>query len=283
MARYLGRDLGLVALQRRFVQASSSYCFSGTASSSLPVFSPANSLGRASGKARTPPSRMSSREISRPSRSHASENGSGFGIALGVVGSEESDHRRSGPDQRQVIGWSAHLIRGVLRDAATEHDPRATRELRQHRIERLTPHIVEEHVDAVGRVILQCAPDVLSLVIDGRVEAKVFRNPPAFIRSACDADHPAACDLADLTGDAPHRTSRTRYHDRLSLADSAHLEQTEIRGQAGDAEGPEIGRQRREQRVKLGHTVTVGPHELLNPEGAVDMVPDSEPSMVSRQ
>jgi hypothetical protein len=40
-----------------------------TASISLPMFWPANSLGSASGKARTPPWRVSSREISRPSRS----------------------------------------------------------------------------------------------------------------------------------------------------------------------------------------------------------------------
>ncbi len=192
------------------------------------------------------------------------ELSAGLGIPVGVVGGEHPGHRCAGGDQRQVIGRAADLVRVVLRDAAAEHDPGSAREPGEHRVENVAD-VVDEHVDAAGRVLPQRPTDVLSLVVDGHVETEVPGNPAALLRPARDPDHPAPLDLGDLPGHAADGTGRPRDDDRLGLAQAADVEQPELRSQAAGAERPEVGRQRREQRVELGHARAVGAREVLDP------------------
>ena len=151
---------------------------------SLPMFSPANSFGRASGKARTPRSMICSREINRPSFSQRARSARACAYRSGVVRSEEPGHRSPSDDELHVVGRSTGTLGVVLRDAAAEdHAPPAS-QLSEHRVEDLPADVVQEDVDPVGRELPQPVADVLLLVVDRPVEAELVDDPAALLRPA---------------------------------------------------------------------------------------------------
>src|SRR5262249_10854578 len=157
-----------------------------------------------------------------------------------------------GGDQLQVVGRAADLLRRVLRKAAAEYDPRPARQPGQHRVENLAADVVYKDVHAAGSVLLQRGGDILGLVVDGRVEAEIGDNPAALVRATRDPDRPAPADLGNLPGHAADAAGRPRDDHSLALAQAADLQEAEVRGQARDAQRPQIGRQRCEQRVEPG-------------------------------
>ena len=120
-------------------------------------------------------------------------------------------------------------VLSLVVDGRIETQVRAARELGEHRVENFAADVVEEHLDAVGRVFPQRGTDVLSLVVDGRIETQVLDNPAALLRPARDSDRPASLDLGDLPGDAPDGPARTRDDHRVGLVQAAKIEQPELR------------------------------------------------------
>ena len=128
-----------------------------SASTSLPVFSPRKSRSSASGNSSTSPSTTSSRERSSPLRSHCRELGDALAVAVRVV---EDHEARSSTRARPAAacswpGRAAPRWRCTARSAPqmTTRAPRARRG--EHGVEDLAADVVEEDVDAVGRVLAQ--------------------------------------------------------------------------------------------------------------------------------
>ena len=120
------------------------------------------------------------------------------------------------------------------------------------------------------------AGDVLGLVVDRCVETELIDDPAALLRSAGDPDHAAAFDSRDLAGDAADAARRGRDDDRLAIARTADVEHPEVGGEPRDAERAEVGGQRGERRVEFRHAGSVRASELLDPESAVEVLPDRE-------
>src|SRR5260370_36517048 len=80
-----------------------------------------------------------------------------------------------------------------------------------------TAYVFKINVDAVGSGGGELFLPVRMLVVDGGVKAKVFGNPGAFFIRASDADHAAAVNLADLSGDAARGACRCGNYQRFAL------------------------------------------------------------------
>ena len=153
----------------------------------------------------------------------------------------------------------------VLRDRAADDDPRAARELREHRVEDVAADVVEIDVDALGAMLAQRLLDVLALVVDGGVEAELVDEvagtspaPPAMPTTR----QPLILAICPTTvPTAPAAPETTTVSPGLRLAD---LEQAEIGGHAGHAERAQIDRQRRGSRVDLGQALAVGQRIFLH-------------------
>ena len=120
------------------------------------------------------------------------------------------------------------------------------------------------------------AGDVLGLVVDRCVEAELVDDPAALLRPAGDPDHAASLDPRDLAGDAADAAGRGRDDDRLAVARTADFEHPEVGGQPRDAERAEVGGQRAKRRVEFRHAGSIRASELLDPEPAVEVLPDRE-------
>ncbi len=132
----------------------------------------------------------------------------------------------------------------VLRDRATQHDARVQREIGEHGVEDLAPHVVEVQVHARRTGLAQSRRKVILAIVQARVEAVRLDDLGALLRPAGDPDHPRCpCALGDLARDRTGGSRRARHdHDVavLHLADFGH---PEVRGDAGHAQHVEHGRQ----------------------------------------
>ena len=82
--------------------------------------------------------------------------------------------------------------------------------------------VVEVHVDALGARLRQRRVEVAGAVVDRAVEAELVEQERALLRSARDADDPAAGRLGDLRGQATDRARRGRHEHRLAGLDVRH-------------------------------------------------------------
>ena len=142
-------------------------------------------------------------------------------------------------------------------------------------IEDLAADIVEKDVDAIRAGFAQAGGDVLSLVVDGRVEARRLRQPAALVGAAGDADRAAALDLRDLADEGAGGAGSTRDHHRLAGLGTPDVEQAEI-GRGAVQEDAQRAFQRKAGR-ELGEPVgTFGPGAdiFLPGEDAGDDVAD---------
>jgi len=153
------------------------------------------------------------------------------------------------------VGRAERLRLVVLRDAAAEDDPRSAGEPHQQRVQECTADVVQEDVHTAGRVLPQRPGDVLSLIVDGRVEAQVRGDPAALLRPAGDPDDLAALDLGDLTGTLPTAPAAPE----TTTVSPSRRQPTS-----------------RTPKYVLGHAGAVRACELLDPEPAVHMVADRE-------
>src|SRR5579859_5509101 len=74
------------------------------------------------------------------------------------------------------------------------------------------------------------------LVIDGGVEAEIVFNPFTFFIGAGDADYTAAVDFAKLADDAAGGAGGGANDERFARLGLADVEETEIGGEAVNAE-----------------------------------------------
>src|SRR5205085_903620 len=105
----------------------------------------------------------------------------------------------------------------------------------EHRVEDLPADIVEVDVNALRAVLSQGGRDVLTLVVDRRVEAEVLDHMSALLRAARDPDDAAAPQLGDLPGHAADRAGGARDYDRLAGLRLADPVQPEVCGHPGHA------------------------------------------------
>ena len=112
---------------------------------------------------------------------------------------------------------------------------------------------------------MQARCDVLGLVVDRGIEAELVLHVGALLRAARDADHLARpLDARDLPHRGAGRAGRGGHHDDLALLQAAHVEQPEVRGQAGDAEEAERGRGGDARGDRLQRALAlVGDHVVL--------------------
>jgi len=71
-----------------------------------------------------------------------------------------------------------------LRDRAADHDPCAAVDAGQAIVEHRASDVIEEDVDAVGRMLAQLGAEVAVLVVDRAVEAKLLDEYPALVGAA---------------------------------------------------------------------------------------------------
>ena len=90
---------------------------------------------------------------------------------------------------------------------------------------------VEVDVDAVGHRFLELKPEVRALVVNGRIEAKLFREQAALRLPTGNADDAAAADAGHLADQVADRTGGRRDEDGLPLLRLTDIEQTEVGGQ----------------------------------------------------
>jgi hypothetical protein len=126
-------------------------------------------------------------------------------------------------EQLHVVRRSARGV-VVLRYRAAEHDPGAARQPVEGRLERRAADIVEEDVDAVGRVHFQLCAQVRGPVVDGCVESGPLLEPATFLLTAGDADGSAALDLGDLSDEVAHRSGCPGHQHGLTGFRAADVE-----------------------------------------------------------
>jgi hypothetical protein len=83
--------------------------------------------------------------------------------------------------------------------------------------------------------------------------------------------------LPDHASDCSRRSG---HRDGVALAQAPHVEEPEVGGEPREPERAEIGGQRRERRVDLGHAGTVAERVFLNPEGPIDVIAGREARML---
>jgi hypothetical protein len=100
---------------------------------------------------------------------------------------------------------------------------------REARVQYGTADIVEEDVDAVGCLLAQLVIEPSGLVVNGRVEAKLLDQHPAFLLAAGDTDDFGSLDLRDLADGCADAACGTGDEHSVSLADLSDVEQPEVR------------------------------------------------------
>ena len=137
------------------------------------------------------------------------------------------------------------------------------------RLQRLTAHVVEVHVDAVGRELAQRVAGGRSAVVEtpsrpSSSSHATFSGVPA-LPSTRRAAKRASCAAA-----LPDGARRPGDEHRLAFADARDVVDSHERGQAGHAEHAERGRDRRDRRIDRAHAPPVGERDLAPAEPVHD-------------
>ncbi|MND51640.1 hypothetical protein D3C80_426320 [compost metagenome] len=114
--------------------------------------------------------------------------------------------------------------------------------------------------------------EILGLVVDGAVEAELLHQVAALVRAAGDAHHAAALDPRDLSGNAAHRAGGTGNDHGFPGLWLAHVEQGEVGGHAGHAQGGEVEGQGRLVRVHLLEVARLAEEVILHADHAADVI-----------
>src|SRR5690606_34250881 len=80
-------------------------------------------------------------------------------------------------------------------------------------------------------------------VVDAGIKAQLLGDERTFLRAPGNADHPAAFELAELTNDLPHATSRRRNNQSFPWLGVSDIEKAKVSGGPYEAECSERGRQ----------------------------------------
>src|SRR5258706_2952669 len=132
----------------------------------------------------------------------------------------------------QPLRWRRGVVGG---DQAAKRNASEQVHLREHGIEDLPADVLEVDVDALGAGGLEIGGEIAAPVVDTGIEAQVFRDVPAFVRPAGNADGAAALDLRNLADDRADGARRGRDNDGFAGLRLPYFEQAEIRGPNGHA------------------------------------------------
>src|SRR5258706_8392078 len=146
----------------------------------------------------------------------------------------------------------------------------------QHCIQCGTGSVVEVRVNALRACLTQSRFQVFFLlVVDRRVETKLFNALPDLFLTARDANHVTAFDPGDLANRGPDSPSSSGHYDRLTSGGAAHVQETEVRGQTIQAEDSERQRHRKIRLAQLAHHILSAHRRVVLPsEDAHDLVAD---------
>ncbi len=178
-----------------------------------------------------------------------------FAPARAVVADEEALHQRAFHQQLPVpaladIGLAEPVIG---RDHAADDDPRMERQIHHRRVMGDAADIVEEHIDARGRVHGDRGGErvgVLAGVIDAGIESQLLCHIGELVRGAGRTDDPAALELGDLAGHLADRARSGRdQHGFARLRPADRLEREIGRG-ARHAEHAEQERERQIAKLR---------------------------------
>ena len=146
------------------------------------------------------------------------------------------DHQRQDPaaagHQRPEVrpGW--RVLQVVLRDQPAEDHARAHREVpsADHEVLQFAAGVVEEHVHALGRELAQPRVDVLALVVDAGVEARLAPHPVALRlepampiaraplrRAICPTMQPTGPEAAETSTVSPARSCATSSRPKYAV------------------------------------------------------------------
>ena len=158
-----------------------------------------------------------------------------------MVGLDEPAHREALSDHEgQVARRSWRLCRVVLRDGATHRDAPVEVEGRDGRLEVVAAHVVEVHVDTVGRRVLELTTHVAVLVVERRVEAALLGALHLLRRTGRTDDARRALELRDLPHERTDGTRRARDEDRVARLELGRAQQAAVRGDARHAQHAEV-------------------------------------------
>src|SRR5258706_11693575 len=144
----------------------------------------------------------------------------------------------------------------------------------QHCIQCGTGSVVEVRVNALRACLTQSRFQVFfTLVVDSRMETKLFNALPDLFLTARDANHVTAFDPGDLAHRGPDSPSSSGHYDRLTSGGAAHVQETEVRSQAIQTEDAERQRHRKIRLAQLAHHVLSAHRRVVLPsEDAHDLV-----------
>ena len=177
-----------------------------------------------------------------------------------VIADEEALHQRAF-DQELAVPARAHIGPSYLRlaepvigrDRAADDGAGIEREIQHHRVMQHAADIVEEHIDAVRRVLRQLRRErrgVLVLVIDADIEAELARDIVELVGGAGGRDHLAAFELGDLSRDLAdraggggdqHRLAGFRLADRVEREIGRRARHAEHAEEIGERQAAELG------------------------------------------
>ena len=95
--------------------------------------------------------------------------------------------------------------------------------------------VVEVDVDAVGGKVGESVSEIGGLVVEGGVEGEVVGEERDLVVGAGAADHAAAADACQLSGDGTHGAGGARDEDGLARLGVAEVEEADVGGEAGAA------------------------------------------------
>lgn len=117
--------------------------------------------------------------------------------------------------RRQAVrpGWQLGVV--VVGDDAADRDPGLGVEQREDSVEDLAADVLVIDVDAVRAGLGQSFGEVRGMVVEAGIEAEHLHGVAAFFRTAGDADHSAALELADLSDGGADRPGGGGHHQGL--------------------------------------------------------------------
>mmetsp|Transcript_14273 Transcript_14273/g.23625 ORF Transcript_14273/g.23625 Transcript_14273/m.23625 type:complete len:246 (-) Transcript_14273:415-1152(-) len=132
----------------------------------------------------------------------------------------------------------------VLADSSAHCDAASWAQRRQGSVEVKASNILEIHVDAIWRGLLQGSHQVVlaaqSLVVDGVIIAEFLLDERRLLRTSAGPDHSAVEHvLRHHAHQRPHGTGCRRHEDGLTLLGRQHVEQPAVRRGPRHAQQPQ--------------------------------------------
>src|SRR5690606_33328173 len=152
-----------------------------------------------------------------------------FIVAFRVVERDEAFHPSAFREELNVIPWSGwRRLFMDLADRAAKHDPPAEREASEADLEELAADGIEKDIDPSGRGGFERRVHVFIFIVDGAIEAEIFKEEALLLFAAGDADHACSMDLGELRCDHADATGCRGDHDGLAGLRSADLGESKI-------------------------------------------------------